>query len=1185
MKLKRMTALLLSLALILSLTVVPAAATDADVTLTITPNKTEIDTSSGDAEVEYTIEVKVASGVSVGGIQFTLVPPSGMTLGTEKGTGYITESLKYDEDYNPNGIFASYFSYTPSTKVFIASGTTQERNLSTDTKLMTIKAKVAQGTTGSLTLSANDVAFSKVGGEGKWNYTVKTTEVKLPKPALTGTVTITGTAKIGKTLTANADVTTTDAGTLTYKWYRGDDVITGATSKTYTPVAADVGKQIKVEVTAANCSGSLTSNKTDAVLKKDGPAAPKEPKVTAITHNSATVTNAVTGQEYGIVNTAGAEIQNWKSPENGKVVFTGLTPSTQYYIYARYKETEDTCASEPSTPYGFKTLEAPLTGSVTISGTAKIGETLTANTTINISGEGALSFKWSRDGEVIDGATGETYTLTVADLGKKIKVEVTAANCTGSLISTETAAVVKKDAPAAPGMPTLSSTDTTVIVANAVTGQEYAIVSTVGAEIQKWELPKNGKVAFEGLTPNKWYYVYTRVAETADTDAGKSTSASIQTTRTDCTITITSGDLSKTYDGTAVADPNVSTNSTETPTYTYYTDAACTVKTTVSGSGAATEGGAPKNVGSYWVKASVAQTQTYKAAESEAKAFTIAKATAPTLTTPDVKNVPIKYAQTGVEVDLASLVSSYDGAAIKSATEESDADSIISNISKDGCKVKFDVASIAAAGKTATIKVTFEFTNYADAEVTLTVKTTRKINAEVEIYDVPATVTYGDTFTLKARTTTEGVPADGTWSWRSTDESVLKIVSGGNTNTVTVKALKAFSTGDPQVRIIATYESSTYEDDGIQTFTKVEKAAVTVKAVNQSIYVNGTAPDLSSPVKDTHYTVTGLVNGDTLASVTMEYKKDGSAVTPDVTKAGTYDIVITATADADKYVVTNTSGTLTVSTKSSGSSGGGGGSASYAITVESGKHGTVSVSPKSASSGSTVTVTVTPDAGYTLETLTVLDKNGKEITVTAKNGKYTFTMPAGKVSVKATFMEDNTMLNFFVDVPASKYYYDAVLWAVRNGITNGLDETHFAPDLGCTRAQIVTFLWRAAGCPEPTTLKSFSDVAADSYYAKAVAWAVENGITKGVTETEFMPNVTCTRAHAVTFLYREKGCPAVNSSTAFVDVTADRYYADAVAWAVEHGVTNGVDAAHFYPDLTCTRAQIVTFLYRCANEQ
>ena len=248
------------------------------------------------------------------------------------------------------------------------------------------------------------------------------------------------------------------------------------------------------------------------------------------------------------------------------------------------------------------------------------------------------------------------------------------------------------------------------------------------------------------------------------------------------------------------------------------------------------------------------------------------------------------------------------------------------------------------------------------------------------------------------------------------------------------------------------------------------------------------------------------------------------------------------------------------------------------------ENGSVTVSPKNASKGDTVTVTVKPDSGYVLETLTVTDKNGNELTLKDKgNGKYTFTMPAGKVEVKATFMEDNSMLNFFYDVPNNAYFYEAVKWAVKNGITTGVGNDLFAPEQPCTRAQIVTFLWRAAGSPEPKAASSFADVAAGSYYAKAVAWAVENGITTGTGDGKFSPDATCTRAQAVTFLARALSAKA-SGKAEFSDVPADSYFADAVAWAAANGVTEGIGGGLFGSDNDCTRGQIVTFLYRAYNK-
>ena len=262
------------------------------------------------------------------------------------------------------------------------------------------------------------------------------------------------------------------------------------------------------------------------------------------------------------------------------------------------------------------------------------------------------------------------------------------------------------------------------------------------------------------------------------------------------------------------------------------------------------------------------------------------------------------------------------------------------------------------------------------------------------------------------------------------------------------------------------------------------------------------------------------------------------------------------------------------------SSGGGSSSSSrrYDVSAPSVKHGDVTVSPKTASKGDTVTITVKPDSGYELDTLTVKDASGSKIKVKDKgDGKFTFTMPASKVTVSAEFAEIETL--DFADVSTDAYYYEAVKWAAKKGITGGTGDGTFNPNGSCTRAHIVTFLWRAAGSPEPKSTVSFADVPAGSYYAKAVAWAVENGITLGTGDGTFSPNATCTRAQSVTFLYRAMGT-APTTVNGFTDVTADAFYADAVAWAVESGVTNGTSASTFSPNNGCTRAQIVTFLYR-----
>ena len=383
------------------------------------------------------------------------------------------------------------------------------------------------------------------------------------------------------------------------------------------------------------------------------------------------------------------------------------------------------------------------------------------------------------------------------------------------------------------------------------------------------------------------------------------------------------------------------------------------------------------------------------------------------------------------------------------------------------------------------------------------------------------------------------------------------------------------------------------------TFTGATYAVAEVSSQNAIVNISGGqfAGTKAAIIKSSTSNATIAISGGKFSSDPSAYvvgngntnivKRDGSegAYTYTVlAKSGlTSGVYLTdpSGALASNYYVSSTANGVWTVSYSAPSSGGGSSSSSrrYDVSAPSVKHGDVTVSPKNASKGDTVTITVKPDAGYVLGSLEVKDANGNTLSLTDKgNGKYTFTMPASKVEIKATFVKE-VETSPFSDVSTSAYYYEAVKWAQEKGITGGIGNGLFGPNQPCTRAQIVTFLWRAAGSPEPKSMSSFSDVSADSYYAKAVAWAVENGITTGTGDGKFSPDATCTRAQSVTFLFRAIG-KLVDSKAEFSDVLTDSYYANAVAWAVENGVTNGIGDGLFGPDNSCTRAQIVTFLYR-----
>ena len=384
----------------------------------------------------------------------------------------------------------------------------------------------------------------------------------------------------------------------------------------------------------------------------------------------------------------------------------------------------------------------------------------------------------------------------------------------------------------------------------------------------------------------------------------------------------------------------------------------------------------------------------------------------------------------------------------------------------------------------------------------------------------------------------------------------------------------------------------THENAGVEGNTH---AAFTLKYVNDKWELDGKFPAVVLLVtcKGNHenqtYTVTFNGNGGKPTNSTMTTTGKKLASLPIATRSGRYSFdgwytkknggtKITTATLFDKDTTVYAHWTYTGST--------GGGVTTYPITVKSAKNGDVTASHKSAAKGTTITLTVDPDKGYVLDTLTVLDGKDKEIKLTEKNGKYTFTMPASKVTVAAMFKaEQSTGKNPFTDVPAGSYYEDAVIWAVDKGITTGTSATTFNPNGICTRAQAVTYLWRAAGSPAAkSAVMPFTDVKAGSYYETAVLWAVENGITKGSSETMFSPDATCTRAQIVTFLWRSQKSPAAGMANPFADVAADTYYIDAVLWAVKHNITVGTTFSIFSPDEECTRAQIVTFLYRAHNK-
>ena len=355
--------------------------------------------------------------------------------------------------------------------------------------------------------------------------------------------------------------------------------------------------------------------------------------------------------------------------------------------------------------------------------------------------------------------------------------------------------------------------------------------------------------------------------------------------------------------------------------------------------------------------------------------------------------------------------------------------------------------------------------------------------------------------------------------------------------------------------------------------------AVTTAATSSAITLRWNAPADEDNRPAAKAMTVSLYEGNRLIKEQTADAAAGSMTLTSLSANTAYTLRIAAVSPVGRSD-TQVLGVSTAKRSSGGSSSSGSSGSSYAVSVPSAKNGDVTVSPKNASKGDRVTVTVTPDKGYELDTITVKDASGNTVKLIDKgNGKYTFTMPASKVTVSAEFME--AQMAIFADVPSDAYYAEAVEWAVDRGITNGKANGLFGSNDSCTRGQIVTFLWRAAGSPAPKGAAAVpTDVIPGSYCYNAVAWALENGITNGMADGTFGVNNTCTRGQSVTFLHRALGT-APSAVNGFTDVAADSFCADAVAWAVENGVTNGTSASTFSPNNGCTRAQIVTFLYRC----
>ena len=477
----------------------------------------------------------------------------------------------------------------------------------------------------------------------------------------------------------------------------------------------------------------------------------------------------------------------------------------------------------------------------------------------------------------------------------------------------------------------------------------------------------------------------------------------------------------------------------------------------------------------------------------------------------------------------------------------------------DGSLLTYAISG-GKAGDKITITLKASCDNYEDFTIMLNVTLTEKDDQKPLTITGAGSVVYGQTLTL----TTTGGSGTGTVTYRiDTDASTGEATIDPETGVLTPVKVGSVS-------VIATKAGDNdYNDVTSAPFVLMIKPATPTGEPNYTkITTSG------KTLKDAALTTKGSTLNPSDGK--LEWVDDKGEPLPDDTtvKANT-TYKWRFTPDDDNY--TTLTGEVELYHKSS--SGGGWYDSYYTIKATAGTGGSISPSGSvSVREGRDQTFTITPDKSYAVSNVKI---DGKSIGAVKS---YTFENVRRTHTIEVIFMKanGNPQTGVFVDVATGSYYEDAVDWAVGNGITQGTDATHFSPDGICTRAQAVTFLWRAAGSPKlKTRTMPFTDVPAGSYYYDAVLWAVENGIAKGTSDTTFSPNMTCTRAQIVAFLWRSEKSPAAGTANPFADVKSTAYYAGAVLWALREDITRGTTSTAFSPDADCTRAQIVTFLWRC----
>ena len=566
-------------------------------------------------------------------------------------------------------------------------------------------------------------------------------------------------------------------------------------------------------------------------------------------------------------------------------------------------------------------------------------------------------------------------------------------------------------------------------------------------------------------------------------------------------------------------------------------------------------GGASTAAKTFQAKFTPKDTKNYNTVENIELEVTVNKADGGNLKTVELEQKYTDASDHTYTPDWAGLPAGQDW------TFSSEASIVLSkqDFAADGSLLTYAISG-GKAGDKITITLKASCDNYEDFTITLNVTLTEKDDQKPLTITGAGSVVYGQTLTL----TTTGGSGTGTVTYRiDTDASTGEATIDPETGVLTPVKVGSVS-------VIATKAGDNdYNDVTSAPFVLMIKPATPTGEPNYTkITTSG------KTLKDAALTTKGSTLNPSDGK--LEWVDDKGEPLPDDTtvKANT-TYKWRFTPDDDNY--TTLTGEVELYHKSS--SGGGWYDSYYTIKATAGAGGSISPSGSvSVREGRDQTFTITPDKSYAVSNVKI---DGKSIGAVKS---YTFENVSRTHTIEVIFMKanGNPQTGVFVDVATGSYYEDAVDWAVGNGITQGTDATHFSPDGICTRAQAVTFLWRAAGSPKPETrTMPFTDIPAGSYYYDAVLWAVENDITKGTSDTTFSPNMTCTRAQIVAFLWRSEKSPAAGTVNPFADVKSAAYYADAVLWAAKENITRGTTNTTFSPDADCTRSQIVTFLWRC----